>query len=267
MSATSMIRKALTLISGNPLAQRILERNVQVSQVLMGVGAGSGADVSGESSVFRTLRARQPEPYCVFDVGANKGQFLQVALQGLAGSQFTVHCFEPGHETFASLSATAAGNPNVVLNNIGVSRAEGEATLHYDVAGSGIASLTRRRLDHFGVDFSQSETVALTTLDAYCAAKHIDRVDLLKIDIEGHELDALAGAEGLFARKAIGMVTFEFGGCNIDTRSYFQDFWYFFQGVGMRILRITPSGYLHPVEAYNELHEQFRTTNFVALPR
>ena len=266
MSATSIIRKALTLISGNPLAQRILERNVQVSQVLMGVGAGSGADISGESAVFRTLRQRYPEPYCVFDVGANKGQFLQVALKGLEGSRFTVHCFEPGHETFRALTATAAGNANVVLNNIGLGNTEGEATLHYDVAGSGIASLTRRRLDHFGVDFSQSETVALTTLDAYCTQHEIPRIDLLKIDIEGHELDALAGAKGLFERKAIGMVTFEFGGCNIDTRSYFQDFWYFFQGVGMRILRITPSGYLHPVAAYNELHEQFRTTNFVAMP-
>ncbi len=63
------------------------------------------------------------------------------------------------------------------------------------------------------------------------------------------------------------MATFEFGGCNIDTRTYFQDFYYFFEDVGMRVLRITPSGFLTPIDSYKEVYEQFTTTNFVALKR
>ena len=60
------------------------------------------------------------------------------------------------------------------------------------------------------------------------------------------------------------MVTFEFGGCNIDTRTYFQDFWYFFREHGMhRVYRITPTGLLVPILGYREELEQFRTTNFL----
>jgi hypothetical protein len=95
----------------------------------------------------------------------------------------------------------------------------------------------------------------------------VGRIDLLKIDVEGHELEVLRGAESLFAGRGVRMVTFEFGGCDIDSRTFFQDFWYFFRERGMgRLFRITPSGYLAPIRHYREADEQFRTTNFLVLP-
>jgi len=107
--------------------------------------------------------------------------------------------------------------------------------------------------------------VVVSTIDDYCSENAIKHIHLLKIDIEGHELDALAGARRMFDKKSIDIVTFEFGGCNIDTRTFFQDFWYFFSEINMKIFRITPSGYLHPIESYKEIHEQFRTINFIAI--
>lgn len=71
----------------------------------------------------------------------------------------------------------------------------------------------------------------------------------------------------MFSQSAIDLVTFEFGGCNIDTRTYFQDFFYFFQDRKMRIARITPAGYLYELESYKEVFEQFRTTNFICYRR
>ena len=68
----------------------------------------------------------------------------------------------------------------------------------------------------------------------------------------------------MFSRQAINIVSFEFGGCNIDTRSFFQDFFFFFKTMNMSIFRITPSEYLHPNKTYKEVYEQFVTTNFVA---
>jgi hypothetical protein len=70
----------------------------------------------------------------------------------------------------------------------------------------------------------------------------------------------------MFGDRKIRMVSFEFGGCNIDSRTYFQDFYYFFRDHGMKeIFRITPSGYLVPIHDYREIYEQFRTTNFLVL--
>lgn len=263
----SILKESLLKVSGNRFMQRVLERTVRASQDLMGIGSGDGVSASGEHAVFQALKQRLNPPYCIFDIGANKGQFLQLILDHIGVDDFAIHCFEPGRETFKVLTASARKDTRITLNNLGIGKEKGEATLHFDSPGSGLASLTKRRLDHFGIDFSNSEKVEINTIDDYCAEKAIHRVHLLKLDIEGHELDAFSGARKMFETGSIDIVTFEFGGCNIDTRTFFQDFWYFFNEMHMEICRITPSGYLYPIESYKEIHEQFRTTNFMAIAK
>jgi hypothetical protein len=62
-------------------------------------------------------------------------------------------------------------------------------------------------------------------------------------------------------------ILFEFGGCAIDTRVFFRDYFHFLSALGYRIHRITPRGVLVPIPAYRESHERFRTTNFLAVLR
>jgi FkbM family methyltransferase len=231
----------------------------------MGIGSGGEVLSSGEKAIFRVLGQRLKPPYCIFDVGSNNGQFLRLILDNIAVDDFSIHCFEPGHETFRALAECPRADKRIRLNNTGIGREKGEAMLYYDSTGSGLASLTRRRLDHFGVGFDKSEKVTINTIDGYCLENSISHIHLLKIDIEGHELDALAGARRMLDMKSIDIVAFEFGGCNIDTRTFFQDFWYFFREVSMSLFRITPSGYLRPIRSYREIDEQFRTTNFIAI--
>jgi FkbM family methyltransferase len=251
--------------TGSRSAQRILGRVAGYAEYLAGIGAGSEVETSGERAVFSLLRQRVSGSCIVFDVGANLGQFLGATLAAFPDGRCDVHCFEPGVGTFRRLSERHGTAANARLNNVAVGKERGEATLWYDQEGSGIASLTKRDLTHFGVRFDSSETVTTTTLDAYCVEHGIPRIDLLKLDIEGHELDALNGAAELFRRHAIGMVMFEFGGCNIDTRTFFRDFWHFFGDAGMQLYRITPGGYLDLLSRYAESLEQFRTTNFLAV--
>ena len=59
---------------------------------------------------------------------------------------------------------------------------------------------------------------------------------------------------------------FEFGGTNIDTRTYFRDFWYFFKECGFILYRITPLG-AELIRTYRESDEYFMTTNFIAVKR
>jgi FkbM family methyltransferase len=234
----------------------------------MGIGSGSDVLSSGEQAMFRVLKKRIRPPYCIFDVGSNVGQFLQLALDNIAPDDLSIHCFEPGHETFKSLvefSKKLNKREGIKLNNIGIGKEQGEGVLHFDRHGSGLASLTKRKLDHYGIDFEKSEKVEIGTIDNYCLENAINHIHLLKIDIEGHELDALVSATRMFETKSIDIVTFEFGGTNIDTRTFFREFWYFFRDAKMRIFRITPSGYLSPIDSYNEIHEQFAATNFIAV--
>jgi hypothetical protein len=139
------------------------------------------------------------------------------------------------------------------------------ATLYKDADITPLASMTKRRLDHFDVQMDQRELVECRTLDAVVAEVGVEAIDLLKIDVEGHELAVLNGASKSIAAGRIKLIQFEFGGCNLDTRTTFQDFYYFFSNYGFKLHIIKPSGQLVHLSHYCEIYEQYRTTNYLAV--
>jgi FkbM family methyltransferase len=262
----NLIKKIFTILTGNSVLQYLLNKNINYSLKLMGIGIGADVQSSGEFSIVNKLKQLNKPNLCIFDVGANIGNFSEMILSSFNIPEFvSIHCFEPSKKTFALLSTNLGKVKNVYLNNFGFGKEKGEFNLYYDKEGSGLASLTKRKLDHFNIEFTESEKVDIDTIDNYCVKNNIQNIDLLKIDVEGNELDVLTGAKQMFENNKIKMVSFEFGGCNIDTRTYFQDFYYFFAEKNFRIFRITPSGFLYLIETYNEYLEQFSTTNFLAI--
>jgi len=243
------------------------EKRLKDLQYQVGIGSGSNVDISGEAAAFVVLKLRITPPYCVFDVGANKGKFVELFIDKAGFDYSSIHCFEPSKPTFNILKRNLDEkiiDKRIKLNNTGLGIRKEKSTLYYDKEGSGLASLTRRRLDHFNIYFDTSEQVEIDTIDNYCEKNNIDHIHLLKLDIEGHELFALRGAEKMLYYSKIDLVMFEFGGCNIDTRTFFQDFWYLLTP-SFQIYRITPKGGLLHIPKYDEIHEQFRTTNYLAV--
>ena len=108
------------------------------------------------------------------------------------------------------------------------------------------------------------ECVPTTTLDRFAAVNEIGHIDVLKIDVEGHELDVLHGATEMLSSGRIDVVQFEFGGCNLDTRTNLHEFYSLMSAYGYVIHIITKHG-LERIEHYREIYEQYRTTNFVAV--
>jgi len=269
-----LIVKGLSFITGNSIAQRALENIVILAQYLMGIGSGGVVANSGEKialtlaipkqSNHKFVIHSQKRPLCIFDIGANVGQFAGIAKVVLKDYSYSVHCFEPGGYAFNQLKSNMGGDNRFYLNNIAMGKDVGTSTLFYDEVGSGLASMTKRNLEHFGIDFGLSESILVDNVDSYCDRLQIDKIDLLKMDVEGHEMDVLRGAARLLDERRIDSILFEFGGCNIDTRSFLQDYFYFFKKYGNnRIFRVTPSGYLSSLDSYSEINEQFRTTNFL----
>ena len=254
----------LSSLSGNRIAQCLLQGVVVYANYLMGIGSGAHTESSGEVGALHRFAQYGTSPFVIFDVGANKGQFLELVIRETNAALTEIHCFEPAKATYAVLQQSFASNLGVHLNNVGLGEVQRVAKLYYDEPGSGLASLTKRRLDHFGISHSSEENVSIDTIDEYCAAKGIKEITFLKIDVEGHELDVLKGARRMFSSNAIAAVVFEFGGCNIDTRTFMQDYWYFFKEAKMKLFRVTPGGYLFPIHSYSEVMEQMVTTNFFA---
>ena len=103
--------------------------------------------------------------------------------------------FEPADSNVKLLNDKFSRFPNVTVEQAAVSNEIGDATLYSNEDGSGLASLTKRRLDHFGINFENTESVKTLRFQGYWkSVLNSQQIDICKIDIEGHELDALAGS-------------------------------------------------------------------------
>ena len=114
---------------------------------------------------------------------------------------------------------------NIKKYNFGFGSENTSMFLNYDNQGSGLASVYERKLGHMNIDFSKKEKIEIKKIDDFCKEHDINNIDLLKMDVEGHELEVLKGAEKMLSNNSISAIQFEFGGANIDSRTYFQDFY------------------------------------------
>jgi FkbM family methyltransferase len=229
----------------------------KISAYAQGKGYGEST-IKKEISLAIKLLGYHPK--IAIDIGGNVGNYT-AELRRLFPT-LEIHTFEPSETNITKLKARFANDKNIHLIPCAVSNSTGQASLFSNEPGSGLGSLTKRKLDHFGISFDVKESVKTIRLDEYWETelKQVP-LDFVKIDIEGHELSALSGfGKAIHQTKVI---QFEFGGCNIDTRTYFQDFWYFFRENNFSIFRITPIG-LQKICDYREADEFFSTTNYLA---
>ncbi|WP_416982808.1 FkbM family methyltransferase [Streptomyces sp. T028] len=130
----------------------------------------------------------------IADVGAHVGYFSMIAA--LANPQATIHAFEPVDMIHARLSVNVRSNgvQNVKLYQAGVSSEEGWAEISVRFSGNLLS--TGSTLEHAAADAEQKR-IRLRALDEVFAET---RLDLMKIDVEGHELSVLRGARQVLKR-------------------------------------------------------------------
>ena len=197
-------------------------------------------------------------PKVFIDIGANHGDYVRCIL--LQHPSIECHLFEPSTACIDSLRRHFSSVTNVIINQCALSDQVMRANLYAPSHGSAYASLTDRRMKHHSIDMLPLEDVSITRFDNYWHDSRV--IDYVKIDVEGHEMDVIRGFGSILSR--VKLVQFEFGSAHVDTRMFFQDFWYFFQSHGFELYRITPHG-AHKMTAYKDRDECFSTTNYIAL--
>ncbi len=233
----------------------LIERAAAYAQ---GKGYGS-ATIEREVNLLQSFLKNPPK--LAIDIGGNVGNYTAELRR--KNPHLEIHTFEPSVANIAKLNARFKDDKLITLVPLAVSDKAGEATLFSNEPGSGLGSLTQRRLDHFNITFDTKEVIRTTRFEDYWKEQLRSRqLDMVKIDVEGHEVPALKGFGG--ALGATRILQFEFGGCNIDTRTYFQDFWYLFAEQDFDIYRITPFG-SEKITQYRESDEFFSTTNCLAV--
>ena len=231
----------------------------------MNYGAGDQFSTSGELEVMRHVcksAAKNPGTIVVFDVGANTGGYSTALLDVFSGTDAIVHAFEPSAQTYAALTAGLEGRKRVTAHNFGFSDTNGRLDLYASEGLSGLSSVYPRLLDHRNLRMTKSESIQVRKLDDFCAEESIANIHFLKLDVEGHELSVLKGAQRMLAEGRISSIQWEFGGCNIDSRTFFRDFFYLLNDQ-YRIFRVVKDG-IRPVTRYWETLEIFDTVNYFA---
>jgi FkbM family methyltransferase len=141
-----------------------------------------------------------PESGVAIDIGANLGEWA-VPLAKAVGQGGRVLCCEPNPSVAAALQSTLAINnlTQAQVLPVAVSMADGNGCLAIDAADSG-----QSRLADTGI------AVRLHSLDSLVAEAALERIDLIKIDVEGHEAAVLRGAADTLARYRPALI-FESG--------------------------------------------------------
>jgi FkbM family methyltransferase len=228
--------------------------------ILFGKGSGTGWDMEGEiTAACATLTA--PDSL-IFDVGANQGDWSRALLKKLPNARIVM--FEPAAGCQSHLHPLVSERVCLVPSAVGSE--PGTAELWSSSETDGAASLHPRKDTYFATAQFVPQQVEVTSIDDYISRNGLERVDFVKLDIEGHELAALQGADASLSGGKIRALAFEFGAANLNSRTCFRAFWDYLRPRNFDLLRVTPGGRLLPVANYSEDLEYFRgVTNYVAV--
>jgi len=126
-----------------------------------------------------------------FDVGMSVGIYTEIASQLI--DEANIHGFEPIPIFNDVLNRIF---PKVNVNKIALSNVESVSRFKIPIINgkkySARASVNVEYKED-GETASEELVVNTTTLDSYCVSTNVERIDLIKIDVEGHEVSVLEG--------------------------------------------------------------------------
>lgn len=152
----------------------------------------------------------------VIDVGAHEGLHL-ARLSELAGPKGKAIGFEPLPSYAEGLRARFAGQANVEVRQLALAAEPKTATFYHVRNGAGESGLRHRTVYNAGKPDIEEIKVEIDTLDRQCGDLH--RVDFIKIDVEGAEIDCLKGGAALLARHR-PFVSVEYGSPTYSSYGY-----------------------------------------------
>jgi len=134
----------------------------------------------------------------VVDIGANRGQF-SLAVREWAPLARVV-AFEPLKDAAGRFHKIFRGDPQVILHQVAIGAAAGEATIHVSAADDSSSllpiALAQQRLFP-GTGEVSTEIVRVARLADFVSVTEIVAPAMLKLDVQGFELEALCGCENL----------------------------------------------------------------------
>lgn len=144
----------------------------------------------------------------IFDIGSNKGEWSDVLMNGL--DECDVHFFEPNEMLLTYTKVKYDYHKNITYNNFAAySKDNVELDFFYFTnENNGLSSIYHNpNWDYLPM---QKGKVKGKTITTYCKENNIKYVDIIKIDVEGAEVDVLFGILGLLKEDKVRFVQIEY---------------------------------------------------------
>lgn len=161
------------------------------------------------------------DPSVVFDVGSHLGQTALHFRKSFPSA--SIHCFEPTDENFAKLKTNTKGRRLIRINQFALGSVRTSVTMQ-----TGQSDQTHQVIRNHEKTAASGEMpiVRMETIDSYMIEEGVSNIDLLKIDVEGYELEVLEGAKDALDRHSIKAILAECDFDPMDTQhTYFNDLW------------------------------------------
>ncbi len=153
--------------------------------------------------IFRLIEPQKTP--IIFDVGANVGQSV-TKFKGYSANA-EIHTFEPSLETYKTLVNNTKQYNKVVHNNFGLG-AEKKEVKFYANQLDDISSFLEPTSLLWG-ETKKTEVLKVYTLDHYCEQQNISKINILKIDTQGYDLEVLKGGKRMLQEKRIDIIQME----------------------------------------------------------
>jgi len=162
-----------------------------VSALIKGAAAGTEHKMVLESLDFDLI----------VDVGGNRGQFALISRKVFPRAK--IHSFEPLEEPAQIFKKVFSNDPNVILHPCAIGREKMTAAIHVTKAddSSSMLPITKLQSDLFpGTTEKETRQVAVYPLSQVIDSASIPSASLLKIDVQGYELEVLQGCEDVLQK-------------------------------------------------------------------
>jgi FkbM family methyltransferase len=166
-----------------------------------------------DDDVWMTLRrlSRYIDCRIIFDVGAHQGGLTEFFYRTFSNA--TIWTFEPDPRNVRVLKEKFGNYPRVRPFEIALSSKTGSSDFHLGAMDYTSSLFPREKSGrrYFQREFTMQSTKQVTTdtLDRFCTGR-VDKIDILKIDTQGAELDILRGAKALLSNGSISIIVSEF---------------------------------------------------------